>query len=298
LRTEIEVWITLNFLKNAGGLALGFAQSGQGIGIIFLPPFIGSQISAFGWRPACIILGGLVFLILFTTSFFLIGRPEKIGLQPDGLGNRPWAQSRGTIQKAAAPKENWSVAEAIRTQSFWVLTSLFFCTWLFVFLPLVHLVIFTLDLNLPKEVALIALSVLGGFSALGRITMGSISDRIGRKKTLMINLCLQIFSWLWIMVTTQSWMILLFAAAFGFSYGGITAVFPAIIGDYFGRFRAASIIGAIFTIAGSAAAIGPLVGGYIYDLTQGYQLAYLLGALSNLLSLILLPICRPPQKIV
>jgi len=106
-------------------------------------------------------------------------------------------------------------------------------------------------------------------SALGRITMGSISDRIGRKKTLMINLCLQIFSWLWIMVTTQSWMILLFAAAFGFSCGGITAVFPAIIGDYFGRFRAASIVGAIFTIAGSAAAIGPLVGGYIYDLAPG-----------------------------
>jgi hypothetical protein len=42
---------------------------------------------------------------------------------------------------------------------------------------------------------------------------------------------------------------------------GINAVFPAIIGDYFGRFRAASIIGAIFTIAGSAAAIGPLGGG-------------------------------------
>ncbi len=47
------------------GLALGVAQSGQGMGIILLPPFIGSQISAFGWRPACIILGGLVFLILF-----------------------------------------------------------------------------------------------------------------------------------------------------------------------------------------------------------------------------------------
>jgi MFS family permease len=84
------------------------------------------------------------------------------------------------------------------------------------------LVIFALDLNLPKGVALIALSVLGGFSALGRLTMGVISDRIGRKRTLVINLCLQIFCWLWIMVTNQSWMILLFAAAFGLSYGGLT----------------------------------------------------------------------------
>jgi MFS family permease len=278
------------------GLALGLAQSGQGIGIIFLPPLIGAQISTFGWRPACVILGGLVFIVLFTTSFFLIGHPEKIGLQPDGRQNKPRVQSWSPTQKSIDPEYNWSVAEAIRTQSFWVLTSLFFCTWLFIFLPLVHLVIFAMDMNLSKEVALIALSLLGVFATLGRLTMGFISDRIGRKKTLMINLCLQIFSWLWIIVTTQSWMILLFTTVFGFSYAGITAVFPAIVGDYFGRFKAASLIGVMFTIAGSAAAIGPLVGGYLYDLTKSYQLAFLLGALTNLLSLILLFISQPPPK--
>jgi MFS family permease len=279
------------------GLALGLAQSGQGMGIIFIPPLIGAQISTFGWRPACIILGGLVFIVLFTTSFFLIGEPEKIGLQPDGRQNKPLAKSWSTTQKSIDQEYKWSVAEAIRTQSFWVLTSLFFCTWLFIFLPLVHLVIFAMDMNLSKEVALIALSVLGGFAILGRLTMGFISDRIGRKKTLMINLCLQIFSWLWIIVTTKIWMLLLFTTVFGFSYAGITAVFPAIVGDYFDRFKAASIIGAMFTIAGSAAAMGPLVGGYLYDLTKSYQLAFLLGALTNLLSLILLFISKPPKKI-
>jgi sugar phosphate permease len=172
------------------GLALGLAQSGQGMGIIFIPPLIGAQISTFGWRPACIILGGLVFIVLFTTSFFLIGEPEKIGLHPDGRQNKPLAKSWSTTQKSIDQEYKWSVAEAIRTQSFWVLTSLFFCTWLFIFLPLVHLVIFAMDMNLSKEVALIALSVLGGFAILGRLTMGFISDRIGRKKTLMINLCL------------------------------------------------------------------------------------------------------------
>jgi len=278
------------------GQALGFAQSGQGIGIILLPPLIGSLISTFGWRPACIILGGLVFIILFTTSFFLIGQPEKIGLQPDGRQNKPSARSLNAARRGIDQEDNWSVGEAIRTRSFWILTSLFFCTWLFVFLPLVHLVIFVMDLNLSKEVALIALGVLGGFATLGRITMGFISDRIGRKKTLMINLCLQIFSWLWIMGTTKSWMIFLFATVFGFSYAGITALFPAIVGDYFGRLKAASIIGAMFTIAGSAAAMGPLVGGYLYDLMKSYQLAFLLGALTNLLSLILLFVSQPPPK--
>jgi MFS family permease len=68
------------------------------------------------------------------------------------------------------------------------------------------------------------------------------------------------------------------------------------VGDYFGRLKAASIIGAIFTLAGSAAAVGPLVGGYIFDLTHSYQLAFLMGALTNLLSFVLLFFSRPPQR--
>jgi MFS family permease len=283
------------FIKKRG-LALGLAQSGQGMGIIFIPPLVGAQIAAFGWRHACIILGAAVFTVLFTTAFFLIGQPEKLGLQPNGRQKGPPGKPLIPTLESIYQESTWSSAEAIHTKSFWVLTALFFCTWLFVFLPLVHMIIFAMDIGFSKESALTALSVLGGFSSLGRLVMGFISDRIGRKKTLMVNLGLQVFSWLWVMGTSTSWMLLLFAAAFGSSYGGITACFPAIVGDYFGRRKASSVVGAIFMIAGTAAAIGPLVGGYIYDRTHSYQLAFLLGAFTNILSLILLFISRPPKK--
>ncbi len=169
------------------GLALGLAQSGLGIGIIVIPPLTGWMISAFGWRQACIILGGAVGIVLFSTAFLLVGHPEKMGLLPDGReGNNPPGKLLGSFQPDVThPKiyqeVSWSAAEAIHTKSFWVLTALFFCTWLFVFLPLVHLVIFAMDIGLSKEAALMALGVLGGFSTLGRLVMGVISDRIGRK---------------------------------------------------------------------------------------------------------------------
>ena len=126
--------------------------------------------------------------------------------------------------------------------------------------------------------------------------MGYISDHIGRKQALILSLALQIFSWFWIIGATTSFMFYLFAATFGFSYGAISTLFSAIVGDYFGRLRAASIIGIMFTISSPSAAIGPLVGGYIYDVTHGYTLAFLWGALTNLLSLILLFIAKPPQS--
>jgi len=274
------------------GLAVGIAQSGLGVGIILIPPLVGTLITACGWRTTCMILGTAVFAVLFTMAFYLVGYPEKVGLLPDGLP----AESGNLTLQSIYKEETWSVAEAIHTRSFWLLTALFFCTWLFVFLPLVHLVIFALDIGLSRHSALVALSVLGGFSTLGRLIMGLISDRIGRKPTLGVNLALQVFSWFWIMGTSSNWMLILFAAVFGFSYGGVSSVFPSIVGDYFGRLKAASVIGAIFTLAGTSAAIGPFLGGYIYDLTNGYRLAFLLGALTNLIALFLIFFSKPPRK--
>jgi MFS family permease len=126
--------------------------------------------------------------------------------------------------------------------------------------------------------------------------MGFVSDRIGRRATLGLNVGLQAFSWLWILGTDTNWMLYLFASAFGFSYGGVAAIFPSIVGDYFGRLKAASVIGAVFTLSGIAAAFGPLVGGYIYDLTHTYRTAFILGFLTNILALILVFISRPPKK--
>ena len=278
------------------GLAVGLAQSGLGIGIILIPPLTGYLIAAFGWRIACIILGSAVFLVLFITSFYLIGHPEIIGQLPDGRRKIPTGGELDSSWEALLKEETWTVGEAMRTKSFWVLTGVFFCTWLFVFLPLVHLVIFALDIGLSRESALVALSFLGGMSALGRVLMGAVSDRVGRKTALGISIALQVFSWFWILGTRSAWMLILFASVFGLSYGGVSSIFPSIIGDYFGRLKAASVIGAIFTLAGIAAACGPVVGGYLYDLSHTYRLAFISGALTNLLALGLLTISKPPGK--
>jgi OFA family oxalate/formate antiporter-like MFS transporter len=278
------------------GLAVGLAQSGLGIGIILIPPLVGVLIACFGWRFACITLGAAVLIVLFAMSFFLIGHPEIIGQLPDGRKKPSSFQPQDSLREALLQEVTWTVGEAIRTKSFWVLTAAFFCTWLFVFLPLVHMVIFALDIGLSRESALIALSFLGGSSALGRLVMGAISDRIGRKTALGLSIGMQAFSWFWILGTHNNWMLIIFACVFGLSYGGVSSIFPSIVGDYFGRLKAASVIGAIFTLSGIAAACGPVVGGYIYDLTNSYCMAFILGGLTNLLALGLVVISKPPVK--
>jgi MFS transporter, OFA family, oxalate/formate antiporter len=273
------------------GLAVGVAQAGLGIGIMAIPPLCGSLIAALGWRHACLILGAAVFLVIFLMALFLVERPEKLGLKPDGETSSP-----RTAEIPIDAEFSYSSAEAIRTRSFWILTALFFCTWLFVFVPLVHMVIFAIDIGVGQKAAFVALSAFGAASTIGRLGSGALSDRIGRKTALGINIVLQIVAWFWAMATGTSWMLFCFAAIFGFSYGGISTLFAAIVGDYFGRLRAGSIIGAMFTFSGGASAIGPVLAGYIYDSMRSYQLSFALGAASNMITLILLFISKPPPR--
>jgi MFS transporter, OFA family, oxalate/formate antiporter len=90
-------------------------------------------------------------------------------------------------------------------------------------------------------------------------------------------------------------LLYLSAGLFGLSYGGVIALFPALIGDYFGRIAVGAIVGFILAIAGAPAAFGPLIAGYLFDFTPSYRLAFELSAILNLLALSLIFFLRKPQ---
>ena len=194
------------------------------------------------------------------------------------------------------PTENWTLAEAQGTAAFWLLNAIFTLTWLVVFMPMVHIVPFAIDLGISHFNAAMTISVVGFAGFGGRLAIGAISDRIGRVPTLGSCLLLQALSF--IGFTFSSGLALLYPAAalFGFSYGGITALFPALIGDFFGRIAIGAIVGFIFATAGSPAAFGPLIAGYIYDATKSYSVAFELSAALNVAAFLLLFFLKKPHR--
>jgi cyanate permease len=64
-------------------------------------------------------------------------------------------------------------------------------------------------------------------------------------------------------------------------------MFPAIFSDQFGQAHIGAITGAIFARSGSAAAFGPAIAGYLFDLTGSYRLAFAMGGAMNLAGLLL-----------
>ena len=126
--------------------------------------------------------------------------------------------------------------------------------------------------------------------------MGSLSDRVGRKRTMALGLVLQIAAFLLFLAAQGLGLLYLGAAAFGFFYGGVATLFPALVGDFFGRRHAGTIAGFLFASSGILGAWGPIVAGYLRDITGNYQLVFTLSALTSVCALLLFLVTSRPPK--
>jgi len=281
-------WFTLK-----RGLALSITSSGASFGMFIFPPLATMFISSYGWRRAYLILGSLAVIGICSCATFIVRDPEKIGLHPDGLA--PKEPHSSAVTEDIPVTENWTLSEAKHTSAFWLLNAIFTLTWLVVFMPMVHIVPFAVDLGISHFLAAMTISVIGFAGFAGRLAIGTISDRLGRVPTLGLCLFLQALSFLGFTISTGLGLLYCAAAVFGFSYGGVTALFPALIGDFFGRIAIGAIVGFMFALAGSPAAFGPLIAGYMYDATKSYDGAFVLSAILNLAALLLVLALKKPR---
>jgi MFS family permease len=130
----------------------------------------------------------------------------------------------------------------------------------------------------------------------GRLTMGPISDRIGRKPALVFGTAAQAVAFVAYAQVASVEGLAAATVAFGYSYGAVSTLFPAAVADFFGRATAGSIVGFLFMTAGSMAAWGPVAAGAIYDAFGSYAPAFQLSAASNLVAALVLSATRMPAR--
>ncbi len=270
------------------GLAVGLASSGGSAGTFALPPLAQLLVTAVGWRTAYVVFGAAIFVVLTLVACVMRRDPESVGLHPDGAP-APAA--------AGAAERGWPLARAWRTRAFWMLGAAFSATWIPVFVPLVHIVPFARDLGYSALTGAWVVSTLGIGAVAGRLVMGGVSDRLGRRATLAIGMALQAVGFLGFLAAARGPLVL-FADTFvfGYSYGTVSTLFPAIVGDFFGRGQTGAIVGFLFALAGAMAGWGPLIAGALHDATGSYGIMWVVGAVFNLLGVALLALSRAPRE--
>jgi MFS family permease len=276
------------------GVALGIASSGAGLGAAVVAPLSAYLISRFGWQPAYAVIGIIVLLVLTPLSRLLKKAPYEAGALPDGTKPDSIAEHppKAGSKDGIAGLGGLSVPQAFKTKSFWLITSTQFLYASGFFLVSTHIVPHATDKGIAVIEASAIFTIIGLTGILGRITMGMVADRIGSRAAVIICAALHTASLLWLIWVQDLRMLYMFAVLFGLAWGGIVPTMGALIGDTFGLGRLGSILGVTDVGFGMGAAIGPLAGGLIFDTTQSYLLAFLLGAAAMLIGILLIALVR------
>ena len=268
------------------GLALGLTMVGFGLGTVIWPPLSQLLISSYGWRQAYVILGLIAFIIFIPVAQFMKHSPQRMGL-------RPYGENANTdIQSLPATMGGLSLKQAIKTGRFWVFGLTQFCFLLIVQIIVVHLAPYAIDTGISAVIAASIVSIMGAVTIIGRLGVGSVSDRIGPRMALTISFAMLTLAMVWLLFTRELWTFYVFAAIAGIAYGGESAVLSLVPADLFGLKHLGTIAAVTMLCGTIGAAIGMPLAGTIFDKTGSYHVAFLTcvaaGMLAAALSLILL----------
>ncbi|MBN2214873.1 MAG: OFA family MFS transporter [Bacteroidales bacterium] len=133
-------------------------------------------------------------------------------------------------------------------------------------------------------------------NGLGRIIWGLISDRLGRKNSIIIMTATQgIIVILFTYMAGTEILLYLGATLIGFNFGGNFALFPTITADTFGAKNVGQNYPFVFLAYGVGGILGPILGGKMGDLGN-FPLAFTISGIAVLTGTILTILVRPATK--
>ena len=264
------------------GVAIGLAFAGTGLGTLTLTPGVEYLIRVAGWQTAYRFLAALALLLVPVILIFVRRSPAALGLYPDGAAEAATGGVSGRKRRG-----DWTMGQAIRTPSFWLLI----LAALGAIGPLrmltVHQLAVVADAGFDRLLAATVIGAAGAITAVSFIFFGALSDRIGRRKTYLLgSLCLiaAILILESLRSSPQFGRLLLYALLLGLGEGTRSSLVTAVASDLFPGPALGAINGAVGSAFGAGAALFPWLAGRAYDLSGVYTSAFAMAGTAVLIS--------------
>jgi OFA family oxalate/formate antiporter-like MFS transporter len=282
------------------GAMVGLAVMGNGLSPLFWAPFIEALIGKDATRfhetiPRAFLMMSAIFLV------GVLGLAQLYRTPPPG-----WRPAGWTPPPSQHTGRDISTREMLTTWQFYAL-------WVLYFMGIsVGLTAIGQASPLFQEVAKsgalisggVALGIMGVFNGAGRLSWGAVSDRFGRKTSLIaMSLVSSIACIVFLRTATGPWDVLAGLCLAAFAYGGILALMPALTADYFGPKYVGGNYGLLFSAWGLCGFVVPGYFEAILDrareagnLPGGYQEVYLKLAVIAAAVAVMTTVLRPPRR--
>ena len=247
---------TARWFTRHRSLAVALVSAGLSVGSTVMAPLARWMITTQDWRTAMQVIGDLVWLVVIPAALLVRNPPAS---PPVAAAARP---------VVAGP--DLTVAQALRTPQFAVIALAYFACCATHAGPIFHMVANAMDHGVPAMAAATVLSAAGLASLTGKIVCGLVADRVGAKRVLVAGLALQAVAVSLYLFTRDLTGFYGVGLAFGFAYGGVMPLYAIIVREYFGERIMGTLFGAVALTSTVAMALGPVVGGWLYDAFGSY----------------------------
>ncbi|HSV92305.1 MAG TPA: MFS transporter [Desulfobacterales bacterium] len=269
------------------GIAIGIASMGVSFGTITITPVAAWLIERFSWQAGFLGMGGLLLVLGTLVAQVTLVRtvPEAYGLRPDGRP-RPAPQPRPPAPQPRPPVLA-PASKGIRGDSrFWLLVACHGTAVMAAMMAFVHQVPYAIDNGIERLAAAASLSVMGVSGLIGQFFFGWVSDRVGDpKRAAVLGYLVMASGTALLLYSRTPGVLYAYAVVFGFGYGCLGPLLPIIAADRFGRLNIGAVFGLLtFFVVGVGGAVGPVLGGLVYDLTGSYRAAWIMNLALLILS--------------
>jgi MFS family permease len=274
--------VIANWFGEKRGTALGVATAGMEFGGMVMTFSVGSMIAAHGWRMGYLVVAGPAALIVLPLIAIVVR-------------TRPAVADSRTVVEQAATVTGYEVGEALHTRAFWMLAIAQLCYGLAVGGTFHHLVAYLEGIGYGVRGATIVVSIVLGLAAVGKAAMGALGDRIGGKNALGAGFVIIAIGTLVLLGARQTPMVILWLILAGIAGAAPVALVPMVVAETLGLKRFGTLFGWLGLIVTSGLFVGPLVVGWITDLTGNYTIGFELCAAISVVAAVASFACVVPR---
>jgi MFS family permease len=260
--TVVIATIVSSWFNHRRGLAISIAFNGATFGGIVIAPTLVVLIGAIGFTRAMLTMTALMIVILVPAVIGLIGVSAPAGARrgqavPSG---QPPALSRGQL---------------LRDLKFWTIAGPFSLALLAQVGFIVHQIAL-LEPAIGRSLAALAVAVTTTMAVIGRLSLGLVVDRLDPRVVTAASLVTQAAALFAISQTTDTAILFVACAVYGFSIGNLITLPPLIIQREFEPAAFGKVLGMSTAICGFVSAFGPGIVGFVRGATGGYAAALML----------------------
>jgi MFS family permease len=285
------------------GRAMSLVLTASGIGGFIAVPTLNATIARAGgnWRAAWWLMSAMSLVACLVSAIFVRESPAQMGQLPDGEATTdgreaPDPRTARTSHGVYKTSEDWTLGEAFRTRTIWLLILTYLGFFMGFFIYIAHGVLHLEGLGYAPGKAAESISIILISSMIGQTTVAVVGDRVEPRFISAVAVCLYGAGTLLAIHATTPALMYSYAILMGTGFSMAFTCMATILSNYYGPKVYPSLLGITTPLGTTLGAIGPVMAGAFYDHFHTYsQIFSIVGGIC-FASAVLYLFAKPPLK--